>query len=477
MMSQITRRNLARGGALGVAGAMTAAMAPALAQTGKLRWRMVTSWPKRLPGPGMSAERVAQRIGALSGGRLEIAVYAAGEIVPAFEVLDAVGGGVAEMGHTASFYWQGKEAAASFFTTVPFGLTPNEHVAWIDAGGGQALWDGLYAPFGVKPFMGGNTGVCMGGWFRREIKSRDDVHGLKIRSLGLGGEVYRRLGAIAQTTAPGEILVALQSGVLDAAEFVGPGSDIALGLFRFAPFYYSPGFNKPNGTGECIVSLKAWGTLDAELQAIVTHACAAEAAFALAEMERLNIEALAALTARDQCAVAHLPSRPDRRGAQGSGRCARRSRRQKSRRPQGARCLCVLSRQDRAVVAHLAAGGAGGKGRVRAQTQSVPGARRNSREPKRAQSAWRRFKSPFAAAAIQRCAAEADAFLNLRPRRHGLISIKKKAGPFEAEACYVSYRRDGYLIRSCPNNDWDAGSTTERPARFSVNDAKIRFEC
>ena len=167
---------------------------------------MVTSWPKRLPGPGMSAERVAERIAALSGGRLQITVHAAGEVVPAFEVLDAVGGGVAEIGHTASFYWQGKQPAAAYFTTVPFGLTPNEHVAWVDAGGGQALWDELYKPFGVKPFMGGNTGVCMGGWFRREIKSLDDVKGLKIRSLGLGGEVYRRLGATPQTTSPGEIL-------------------------------------------------------------------------------------------------------------------------------------------------------------------------------------------------------------------------------------------------------------------------------
>ena len=306
-MSKITRRALARGGALGVAGALAAPAAPALAQSDKRRWRMVTSWPKRLPGPGMSAERVAERIGALSGGRFEVTVSAAGEIVPAFEVLDAVGSGVAEMGHTAAFYWQGKAPAAAFFTTVPFGLTPNEHVAWIDAGGGQALWDELYAPFGVKPFMGGNTGVCMGGWFRREIKSRDDVRGLKVRSLGLGGEVYRRLGAVAQTTSPGEILVALQSGVIDGAEFVGPGSDIALGLYRFAPFYYGPGFNKPNGTGECIVSLKAWETLDSEMKAIVTHACAAEAAFALAEMERLNIEALNTLTTRDNAQLRTFP--------------------------------------------------------------------------------------------------------------------------------------------------------------------------
>jgi TRAP-type mannitol/chloroaromatic compound transport system substrate-binding protein len=304
-MAKITRRGVISRGAAGLAGAIAT---PALAQSDKRRWRMVTSWPKRLPGPGMSAERVAERIASLSGGRLEITVSAAGEVVPAFEVLDAVGSGVAEMGHTAAFYWQGKEPAAAFFTTVPFGLTPNEHVSWIDAGGGQALWDELYAPFGVKPFMGGNTGVCMGGWFRRELKSVADVKGLKIRSLGLGGEVYRRLGAIPQTTSPGEILVALQSGVIDGAEFVGPGSDIALGLYRFAPFYYGPGFNKPNGTGECIVGLKAWESLDAELKAMVQHACAAEAAFALAEMERLNIEALATLTTRDNAQLRTFPS-------------------------------------------------------------------------------------------------------------------------------------------------------------------------
>jgi TRAP-type mannitol/chloroaromatic compound transport system substrate-binding protein len=173
-----------------------------------------------------------------------------------------------------------------------------EHVAWVDAAGGQALWDELYAPFGVKPFMGGNTGVCMGGWFRRELKSLDDLKGLKIRSLGLGGEVYRRLGATPQTTPPGEILTSLQSGVLDAAEFVGPGTDIALGLYRVAPNYYGPGFNKPNGTGECLVNLKAWAALDSEMKAIIAHACAAEASYALSEMDRLNAEALAALTER-----------------------------------------------------------------------------------------------------------------------------------------------------------------------------------
>jgi TRAP-type mannitol/chloroaromatic compound transport system substrate-binding protein len=292
--------------AAGVAAATLAAPSVARAQTTK--WRMVTSWPKRLPGPGMSAERVAERIKTLSGGRLDITVYAAGEVVPAFEVLDAVGNGVAEIGHTASFYWQGKMPAAAFYTTVPFGLTPAEHVAWIDAGGGQALWDELYASFGVKPFMGGNTGVCMGGWFRRELKSLADLNGLKLRSLGLGGEVYRRLGATPQTTPPAEILVSLQSGVIDGAEFVGPGTDIALGLYRVAPFYYYPGFNKPNGTGEAIVSLKAWNALAPDLKAIVAHACATEANYALSEMERLNAAALSALTKEHNVKLVGFPA-------------------------------------------------------------------------------------------------------------------------------------------------------------------------
>jgi TRAP-type mannitol/chloroaromatic compound transport system substrate-binding protein len=300
MVTKIGRRSVLGAGAAAV-------FAPSVASAQQKRWRMVTSWPRRLPGPGMSAERVAERISALSGGRIQVTVHSAGEVVPAFEVLDAVGSGVAEMGHTASFYWQGKDPSAAFFTTVPFGLTPAEHVAWIDAGGGQALWDELYAPFGAKPFMGGNTGVCMGGWFRREIKSLADLRSLKIRSLGLGGEVFRRLGATPQTTPPAEILTSLQSGVIDGAEFVGPGTDIALGLYRVAHFYYAPGFNKPNGTGECIVSLKLWDTLDSETKAIVSHACAVEASFALAEMERLNIEALAALTTTHKVQLRMFP--------------------------------------------------------------------------------------------------------------------------------------------------------------------------
>src|SRR5262249_45458090 len=298
-----TRRSFAL--AAGVAAGLLAAPAIARAQTQK--WRMVASWPKRLPGPGMSAERVAERIRTLSGGRLDIAVYAAGEVVPAFEVLDAVGNGVADIGHTASFYWQGKMPGAAFFTTVPFGLPPGGAAAWGDPGGGQQLWGEVYAPFGVEAFIAGNTGVCMGGWFRRDLKSVADLRGLKLRTLGLGGEVYRRLGATPQTTPPAEILVSLQSGVIDGAEFVGPGTDIALGLYRVASFYYYPGFNKPNGTGECIVSLKNWSALPDDLKAVIAHSCAAEASYALAEMERLNAQALEVLVNEHKVKLVAFP--------------------------------------------------------------------------------------------------------------------------------------------------------------------------
>jgi TRAP-type mannitol/chloroaromatic compound transport system substrate-binding protein len=303
-MSKLSRRGLIGGGTV-AAGAVAM---PNIARAQTVRWRMVTSWPKRLPGPGMSAERVAERIGTLSGGRIQITVHAAGEIVPALETLDAVASGTAQMAHTASFYWQGKQPASAFFTTVPFGMTPGEHTGWIDAGGGQALWDELYAPFGVKPFMAGNTGICMGGWFRNEIADVAALKGMKIRSLGLGGEVYRRLGAVPLTTSPGEIITGLQSGLVDGAEFVGPGSDIALGLYRLAKNYYAPGFNKPNGTGECIVALKVWETIDTQQKAIIAHACAAEAAFALNEMERLNVDALVALTERNEVKLRTFPA-------------------------------------------------------------------------------------------------------------------------------------------------------------------------
>jgi TRAP-type mannitol/chloroaromatic compound transport system substrate-binding protein len=270
-------------------------------------WRMVTSWPKRLPGPGMSAERVASRIAGMSAGRLTVEVHAAGEIVPALEVLDAVGAGVAQMGHTAAFYWSGKMPAATFFTTMPFGLPPWEHAAWIELGGGQALWDELYEPFGTKPFMGGNSGMQMGGWFKREIDSRADLQGLKLRIAGLGSEVLARLGALPQITPPAEIYPALQNGVVDGAEFLGPWSDGALALYRVAPYYYWPGFTKPNGTGECLVNLGAWHALPDDLKAVVAHACESEHSFAYYESEWENARALQRLVAEHDVQLRRWP--------------------------------------------------------------------------------------------------------------------------------------------------------------------------
>jgi TRAP-type mannitol/chloroaromatic compound transport system substrate-binding protein len=302
-MTRLTRRHLVGGAGLGLA----AIAAPSVARAQGKRWRMVTSWPKRLPGPGMSAERVAERISALSGGRLAITVHAAGEVVPAFEVLDAVGSGVAEIGHTASFYWQGKQAAAAFYTTVPFGLTPTEHVAWVEAGGGQALWDELYAPFGLKPFMAGNSSLQMGGWFRREIGGPDDLKGLKLRSAGLGGELFQRLGAVTVSLGVPDIYPALQSGTIDGVEFLGPASDLAAGFYQIAKLYYWPTFNKPNGTAECLIGRKAWEGLPPDLQAIVAHACAAENAYTLAEADARDGQALDTLVGQHGVALRRWP--------------------------------------------------------------------------------------------------------------------------------------------------------------------------
>jgi TRAP-type mannitol/chloroaromatic compound transport system substrate-binding protein len=269
-----------------LAGAAGAVAMPAVVRGQEtLTWRMVTSWVRNLPGPGVTAQRLADRIGAMSGGRLTVELHAAGELVPALEVFDAVQGGTAEMAHTASFFWAGKMPAAQFFTGVPFGLLPLEHAAWIEHGGGQALWDELYAPFGVKPFMAGNTGTSMGGWFRKEIKSLADLRGLRFRIPGLGGEMMRRIGANPTMVPPPEVLPALQSGAIDATEFLGPWSDLAAGFYKAAPYYYWPGLHEPNGTGEAIVSLDAWGALPPDLQAVVENACRAEAAYAVAEAE------------------------------------------------------------------------------------------------------------------------------------------------------------------------------------------------
>lgn len=215
--------------------------------------------------------------------------------MPALEVFQAVSGGIAQIGHTASLFWGGKLPAAPLFTAGPFGLTPLEHITWINHGGGQKVWDDLYASFNIKPLMGGNTGFQMGGWYKEELIGLESLNGLKIRMPGIGGAVLRALGAAPVTLAPGEILSALQTGAIDATEFLGPASDFAMGFYKAAKFYYSPGFHEPNGSGEVLLDKTAFEGLPSDLQAIVEAACAEENIRSLGESEWQNAERLKTL--------------------------------------------------------------------------------------------------------------------------------------------------------------------------------------
>ncbi|SDR36687.1 TRAP transporter substrate-binding protein [Pseudovibrio sp. Tun.PSC04-5.I4] len=306
---QFLTRRQALSFAGGVAAGGVVLAAPALAQEAAptIEWRMVTSWPKNLPGPGMSAQRICDRINLMSNGRIRVRLHAAGELVPSFEVFDAVSSNTAQMGHSASMYWVGKMPGSAFFTTVPFGMLPHEHTAWIDQMGGQDLWDELYLPFGVKPFMGGNTGPTMAGWYRDPIETLDDLKGKKVRMSGLGGEVMRRLGVTPVNIPVAEIFTSLQTRVVDGVEFLGPWSDSALGFQKLVKNYYGPGFNKPNGTGEAIVNAVALAGLPVELQSVVEEACRVEADVALAEANAQNALALDVLQSEHNVTVREFP--------------------------------------------------------------------------------------------------------------------------------------------------------------------------
>jgi len=238
-------------------------------------WKLVTAWPKNYPGLGTSAQRLADRVEAMSDGRLTVKVYAAGELVPALEVFDAVSRGTAELGHGTAYYWKGKIPTAQFFTSVPFGLSASEMNAWLTRGGGQQFWDEAYAPYGVKPMVVGNTGMQMGGWFNKEINSLQDLQGLKIRTPGLGGEVLTRLGATTVNMPGGEVFTALQTGAIDATDWVSPYNDLAFGLHKAAKYYYYPGWQEPQAVLELLVNQKALDTLPDDLRAILTEAAGA----------------------------------------------------------------------------------------------------------------------------------------------------------------------------------------------------------
>jgi len=283
-----TRRHFLAAAAGGAAA--SALPAPAIAQ-GTVRWKMVTTWPKNFPGLGTGAQRICDRISALTDGRMQVRLYAAGELVPAFEAFDAVRDGIAEMTHDAAYYWVAKHKSTPFFCTVPGGLTHQEHMGWIYHGTGQALWDELYGEFGLKGFLAGGTGVQMGGWFQKEITSVDSLKGLKMRIPGLGGEVMNRLGVTAVNMPGGEILPALQSGVIDATEWVGPWNDLAFGFHRVARYYYGPGFHEPSSALEVIVDKDKFESLPSDMRTAVEAACMAENGYMLAEFMAANTTA------------------------------------------------------------------------------------------------------------------------------------------------------------------------------------------
>jgi TRAP-type mannitol/chloroaromatic compound transport system substrate-binding protein len=260
-----------------------------------IEWKMVTAWPRDFPGLGTGAARLADYIGRLSGGRLTVRVYGGNELVPPLEVFDAVSRGTAEMGHSTSYYWKGKVPAAQFFCSAPFGLTAQEIDGWLYYGGGLELWREIYAPFGIVPFPAGNSAAQMGGWFNREIHSMEDVRGLKMRIPGMGAEILRRAGGTPVVTDGSEIFTALQTGTIEATEWVGPWNDLALGLHQAARYYYYPGWHETGSTIEAMVNKAALQTLPADLQAVVEIAAQAANTDMTAEYMFHNAQALRVL--------------------------------------------------------------------------------------------------------------------------------------------------------------------------------------
>ncbi|MBS3847120.1 TRAP transporter substrate-binding protein [Devosia sp. J2-20] len=253
---------------IGAAAATTLAT-PAIAQD-VYNWRMVTTWPKNFPGLGVGAQKLADRITNASGGRLNVQVFASGEMVPGLQALDAVIDGSAEMSHGAAYYWQNKSQALSFFTGVPYGMTSRELASWVRYLGGQEQWDKIYDQFGLKGYLSGDTGTQAGGWFKNELTGVADVQGLRFRTPGLGGQVWAKLGASVTNMAAGEIFAALQSGTLDAAEFVGPYNDLALGFYQVAKNYYFPSFVEPGLATELVVNKSKLAELPPDLQELVS---------------------------------------------------------------------------------------------------------------------------------------------------------------------------------------------------------------
>lgn len=272
------------------------------------QWKMVTSWPKNFPGLGMAPEKFARYVNDMSAGRLTVKVFGAGELVPGLEVFDAVSQGTVQMGHSGAYYWKGKMPASIIFSAIPFGMTATEMNAWLHYGGGLELWQELYRPFGIVPMAGGNSGAQFSGWFKKEINSLDDLKGLKMRIPGLAGEVMQRAGAVPLTLTGGEIFSSLQSGAIDATEWVGPYNDLAFGFHQAAKYYYSTIWHEP-GTGlEFLINEKALKSLPEDLQKIVEIAAKAANQSTLDEYNARNNSALKTLVDQHKVELRALPA-------------------------------------------------------------------------------------------------------------------------------------------------------------------------
>ena len=288
------RKFLTGAAAGGVAAATATVSAPAISQ-GVKHLKMVTTWPKNFPALGTGAERLAQRITTMSGGKLQVKVYAGGELVPPFQSFDAVSQGKAEMCHSASYYWQGKSPAFNFFAAVPYGFTADEHYGWMLWGDGLKLYTELCDQFGVVPFMRASTGVQMGGWYRKEMTSLEDFKGLKFRMPGLGGDVIAKLGASPVSLPGGQIYENLVSGAIDATEWVGPWNDSFLKFYEAAKYYYYPGMHEPGSMLSLGVNKKFWDGLSKTDQLLVTAAAEVENSVMMSEYNAKNGEALSKL--------------------------------------------------------------------------------------------------------------------------------------------------------------------------------------
>ncbi len=274
--------------------------APAIAQGGR-QLTMVTDWPETMPGLFPGAQRLAQQIGAASGGRIKIEVFPVNALVRALETFDAVSAGVADMYHSYDGYFEKKSRALNFYCGVPFGFTANELFAWVQFGGGQELWDALAGQFNIKPLQCSSTGTQMGGWFNYEVSSLEKFKGLRYRMPGLGAEILRQLGAVVVNLPGGEIVPSLKSGAIDASEWVGPWLDMAIGLHKAASYYYYPGFHEPGTIQTLGINRRVWDSFSASDRHLIEVCAASECAKSLAEFNTNNALSLRKL--RDEGTV------------------------------------------------------------------------------------------------------------------------------------------------------------------------------